>query len=668
MLKNLSLSKKNLIRSLVAIVILLVLILTIMFYAIRIYYLPEIIKSAEYQVKTRAKAISFFVQKYVNSTKVLAELLEKNPEIVEDDFALSEWLKQNTYVDKNLDQLVFLNLNGSLINKSGKRVDFTEKKYGNWIHLKSSYFNYLLTNNKADALVTDHIFSPFSKNKDGEVQVDFATFKVVKNREGQPIGALASLVKVDELRAIATATKIASFTLSFLTDSQATVIAHKSPKYIGEWNLFEKDEGIKDLAKIAQTFIDNPQFQILKTVSAPYEYNPTQGEFELSIFLAPIEGTLGWALGSATPDILLNWPIYLTLIAIGIIFLVSFLIFFWFFVRMNLYFNKNIGGIAQKLAEITSGDGDLTDRIEKLPGNDPLAKLVDNFNSFVQTIGVFVKDIIESSKSLNGYSYEISKSSDFMNQSMKLQEEEIEQISVSMNQMVLSVTEVANYAQNAADTAKEGASATLVGTKSVKDVIESIENQARAINATAVDMESLQDAGSSIGDVIDVINAIAEQTNLLALNAAIEAARAGEAGRGFAVVADEVRSLAARTHKSTNEISQTVNNLRASIEKSATTMSSSIETSNKSVEDANKTGIILGKLEASIKNLEELNLLIAQSTEDQKDRVTDLSANLATIIDVANISSNSAHLLKSRGVNLEISAQKLQNLVNRFKV
>lgn len=669
MFNKMSLSKQILLRSLFAILLLFILVLIAMYYAISSYFLPEIIKSAEYQVKSRAAEVSLFVEKYQKSTKMLVSLFEKSPSIIYDEFILTKWLQDNKYEDKNLAYLGFLGLDGTLITNSGDKVDFNSKEYGNWQQINSTYFDYLIKNRKADAIVTDTVFLPFFKDDKGEKIPMFATLQIIKDSGGKVNGALVSFIKTDELSKIVDLISIGDYKLSLVSDSQALIIGHTFLSYVGKWNMFKESKGIEGLQEVVANFIADPKFVMLDLKSTPYEnFNPTNSNITITVFLTPVEGTIGWALGSVSPEILLKFPMIKTLIAVAITFLISFLIFFVFFILMNRYFNKNLKNIADKLAQITSGDGDLTARLNKLPGKDALALLVENFNGFVETIAALVKDIIQSSAQLSDFSEDISKSSDKMDKDMQIQQAEIEQISVSMNQMVATVTEVAHYAKNAADIAQKGTSATQVGAKSVVDVIDSIEEQADAINATASDIEKLQQAGKSIGEVMEVINAIAEQTNLLALNAAIEAARAGEQGRGFAVVADEVRSLAARTHESTEQISQTVNNLRSSIDKSAKTMRASIERSNKSVEDANKAGDMLQKLEDSIKDLENLNLLIASATEEQTATVDELSTNLATVVEVAGITSESALNLKNKGVDLNLTAYKLQTLINRFKV
>lgn len=356
------------------------------------------------------------------------------------------------------------------------------------------------------------------------------------------------------------------------------------------------------------------------------------------------------------------WYIQLVLAIIGL-FVLTFLFTYWFAKRTLSPLNQ----IVSAMQEIAKGDADLTKKLQ-VNSKDEFGKLSLAFNEFIDGIRLLVVEVKKTTQEVMESAETSNTSSKQMNSDLAKQQRGVDSIAESMEQMVVSVAQVAQNAEYAASTAKEGSSDVAGTSKKVKEFIEVINAQADMIYSASTDIRRLQEAGQQIGEVMVVINAIAEQTNLLALNAAIEAARAGEAGRGFAVVADEVRSLAGRTHESTTQIQSTIEKLHISIDNAVDAMEASSHQSQLSVEGATEAGLALEKILEQITNIQKMNLDIAAATKQQSDTAEELNLNLLQIVAYSTTSAEAADLVAKNGVFLRESAGDLVNILARFKV
>jgi methyl-accepting chemotaxis protein len=248
------------------------------------------------------------------------------------------------------------------------------------------------------------------------------------------------------------------------------------------------------------------------------------------------------------------------------------------------------------------------------------------------------------------------------------QQAESEHAATAMNQMAATVQ---NVVQNTAAAAKAAHEATAEAGQArvvVGDAISTIGTLATAVERSAVLIRTLADASTQIGGVLDVIQGIAEQTNLLALNAAIEAARAGEQGRGFAVVADEVRTLAQRTQVSASEIQTMVSSLQHSTSDAVRAMEESRQVANDGVEKAKHVNDSLDAITASVRAIEEMNSQIAVASEDQSKVAGAINQNILRIREVADTTARGAQEAASANRDVVSMAENLESLVGRFKV
>ncbi|WP_421957994.1 methyl-accepting chemotaxis protein [Pseudomonas ovata] len=248
------------------------------------------------------------------------------------------------------------------------------------------------------------------------------------------------------------------------------------------------------------------------------------------------------------------------------------------------------------------------------------------------------------------------------------QKVETDQIATAMQQMTATTHEVSRNAGLAAKTAVDASHQALQGDEVVGKAVKQIELLAGEMESTKEAMVTLRSNAESIGGVLDVINAVAEQTNLLALNAAIEAARAGEAGRGFAVVADEVRSLAIRTRTSTDEITQLISGLNRSTDRMSAVLQQSIQLTDSSVQHSRDARTMLKGITESVKTIETMNEQIACAAEQQSAAGEQISRSVTNVRDISDQTAAASEETASSSMELARISVQLQEMTNRFKI
>ncbi len=262
--------------------------------------------------------------------------------------------------------------------------------------------------------------------------------------------------------------------------------------------------------------------------------------------------------------------------------------------------------------------GDLTSRIDMQQfNNDELGTLAKGFGEMQTNLRTLVSEVSGSVVQLSSATEEMSSVARQSATNMSAQQHELNQLATAMNEMQATVQEVSRNTSDAASAATSASETAEIGAKTVNDSIQRIERVAGAIESTAAVIRQLGDDSRNIGMVLEVIRGIAEQTNLLALNAAIEAARAGEQGRGFAVVADEVRTLAKRTQDSTSQINTIIAELQQRAEQAGSTMQQSQELMNTTVSTAREAGESISQISGSVSSISHMNIQIATATEEQ---------------------------------------------------
>ena len=334
---------------------------------------------------------------------------------------------------------------------------------------------------------------------------------------------------------------------------------------------------------------------------------------------------------------------------------------------MNRVVAQPIHNVMERIKGIAEGEGDLTSKLDD-SSNDELGELAYWFNTFVGKLRTMITDI-------NGYAAELTTSAEHMNSvtgrtsaGVKQQQAETDQVAAAMSQMSATVQEVARNASAAASAAHEADSEAAQGKVVVKETIEAIDALAAEVEKAGSVIQKLEEDSNGIGVVLDVIRGIAEQTNLLALNAAIEAARAGEQGRGFAVVADEVRTLAQRTQQSTQEIRSIIERLQSGAKDAVEVMIQGKNQAGVSVEQAAKAGTSLDTITEVVTTITDMNTQIASAAEEHSSVAEEINRNVVNISEVANHTADDATEVAQSSKQLTKLADDLQSLLSHFKV
>ncbi len=318
------------------------------------------------------------------------------------------------------------------------------------------------------------------------------------------------------------------------------------------------------------------------------------------------------------------------------------------------------------LHEISKGGGDLTCRLDT-NGNDELATLSEAFNEFTEKIQKMVIKVNTATTHLTESATDLSTASTLSSSTINQQSEETEQVATAINNMVRTIHNISNNAETAAKFAQEADKEAASGMQVVTEASQAITSLATEIEHAGNVIHKLESESDSIGSVLSVIKGIAEQTNLLALNAAIEAARAGEQGRGFAVVADEVRTLASRTQDATLEIQAMIERLQSGSREAVKVMDSSKNTTQVTVEKAKKAAQSLELITKSNTSISDINTKIATNSEEQSEVAQQIDNRVVRISELTREATNSTRQVASSSKELASLGDELHSLVQNFK-
>ncbi|SEM52141.1 methyl-accepting chemotaxis protein [Pseudomonas sp. ok272] len=311
--------------------------------------------------------------------------------------------------------------------------------------------------------------------------------------------------------------------------------------------------------------------------------------------------------------------------------------------------------------------GDLTQDIH-VSGNDEPAHLLRALKIMQTNLHDTIERISNSSDQLASASEELHAVTEDTNRGLNQQSAEIEQAATAVNEMTVAVEEVASNAVTTADFSREADQSTQQGRAKVNQALESIHLLVGEVSTTSQEIGQLAGSINEVSQVLDVIRSIADQTNLLALNAAIEAARAGEAGRGFAVVADEVRALAHRTQQSTTEVESMIDSIQSGASRAVDSMSGSQERANSTLEIAQAANEALEVISEAITSINMKNLVIASASEEQAQVAREVDQNLVNIRDLSMQTSAGANQTSAASQELSRLAVELNSMVAQFKV
>ncbi|RZM83519.1 chemotaxis protein [Pseudoalteromonas rubra] len=376
---------------------------------------------------------------------------------------------------------------------------------------------------------------------------------------------------------------------------------------------------------------------------------------------------LDWHLGLLIPVSLIEEPVneavMSTVTAVVLILAIIVAMILW----ATHMIAAPITTLTNTMRDIASGEGDLTRRID-ITSQDEVGQLAHHMNTFIDKLRSMMLDTAAQAQQLSGAAAQLQDVSTNTNNEIQQEKEQVDSVSAAVTEMAATVTEISRNAHETNRAADLVQSMTNDGAARSGQAQEVMTELASHIGEAAKVVAGLEQETSNIGAVIDVINGIAEQTNLLALNAAIEAARAGEQGRGFAVVADEVRSLASRTQESTDDIRNMISRLQQIAQQASVMMQQGQERAEGSVEQTQEVLDALRNITESVSTVQDQSHQIATSTEEQTVVAEDINNSLNAINDLVNSTANHAHLLADEARDLNSLAKALNNTVNQFKL
>jgi methyl-accepting chemotaxis protein len=345
---------------------------------------------------------------------------------------------------------------------------------------------------------------------------------------------------------------------------------------------------------------------------------------------------------------------------VGVVLAITYLFFALYRAVLNSI--NRIAEATQRLA-----DGDLTTEVQ-IDSRDELMSIADSFNNMSASFRSLVSQVVSSTGQVASAAEELSAITEETSSGINRQQHETDQVATAINEMSATVQEVAGNATSASEATQAAESEAASGKQVVDNTVQGINRLADEVARASEVIERVERDSEEIGTVLDVIRGIAEQTNLLALNAAIEAARAGEQGRGFAVVADEVRTLASRTQSSTEEIQGMIERLQGGARSAVEAMQQSREQASHGVETAAEAGSSLEKITRAVSTIAEMNTQIASAAEEQSAVAEEINRNIASISQISESNSEGAGQTATASAQLASLATELQQVVARFRL
>ena len=336
-----------------------------------------------------------------------------------------------------------------------------------------------------------------------------------------------------------------------------------------------------------------------------------------------------------------------------------------FTAAISYLITRRIHKLSSSMKQIAEGGGNLEDHLDE-HGRDELSTLAHSYNQFMEKISGVVQLVIDSSTTLATEAETMSTISKKSSDGVEQQQQSIADVSSSVRHMSSTMDEISDTALTAAQAAQEAKTSALDGAKVVSTTVSSVTDLVQEVGAASAKMDQFAEHSNNIKGIVDTIKTISEQTNLLALNAAIEAARAGEAGRGFAVVADEVRTLANRAGEEAENIHSTISDLEDEVGSVVDTMARSNNKAQQTIEITHETERVLGDITGSVNSITTKLQDIADAIAKESADTTAIKQNIGDIDLSAKAAANSAQQASRSSHELSLMAAQLQDIVQQF--
>jgi methyl-accepting chemotaxis protein len=374
-----------------------------------------------------------------------------------------------------------------------------------------------------------------------------------------------------------------------------------------------------------------------------------------------------WIIGSGSylDDVESTFASKRNLIIIDALIIIAILVGFGYVIGNSIL--NPTRSATELMKDIAQGEGDLTQRLDD-SGQDEISRLSRYFNEFNEKMQYSLQEVHSNSVKVLAHAESVASASESAQTFTELQNDNTTQVATAMEQMTSQIRDVSNNAEAAEQAANDSIKNTSEGKNIVSETISHIEELSANIDNVSNAISNLAIETESIGSVLDVIRGIADQTNLLALNAAIEAARAGEQGRGFAVVADEVRTLASRTGQSTDEIQAMIQKLQTGAKNAVDAVKISQEISTNTVAQASQADNSLSEIDRLMQIISDMNSQIARATEQQSQAADEVNLRINELSGMTDESVATTMQLTDASHQLKTSSHDMSDVVNRFKL
>lgn len=594
------------------------------------------------EIPATLNAVAYAIEKEINLPLTISKSMAENT-------FTNQWISQGedpTRLEEVKDYLATLQKNNRALTA------FIVSGESNHYYLPSGLSRTLNPDSRNDAWFYKFINSAktYSLDIDNDAALNKLTLFInYRTSGGKSVAGIGmSINQVSEL--------VNSYTIgeqgrAFITDQKGNVQIHPNKEVKIGTNLaalFNNDVRDSLLNKekliILQTPAQGGRFLAAKFIPALNWFVII--EIPTSEIFAPINNT-------SMQLVSMNLIVALVLIAVGI----------W--VAMGVA--RPIVRAAEMLNHIAIGKADLTQKM-RVDTQDEVGQLATSFNHFIGQLHSLITAIASNSQEVHSIAENLTTSSQSTQCNTEEQQQSVDMIATAMNEMGATVHEIARNANETANAARQSAIETENSQSIVNSSIADINSLFEKMQSASKVIQTLAQDVGEISSVLEVIRGISEQTNLLALNAAIEAARAGEQGRGFAVVADEVRTLAQRTQESTEEINSMIQKLQGGAKDAVLAMDEGIDTARSSVENADKAGESLTTITSAIGMITDLSIQVATATEEQSSVVEELNSHIINIKNMSESTANESRNINNQCQTLSESSRELSNMVTSFKV